>query len=104
MSNTERDELSELCLSFLKPPTFAGGSWTLNPDALADAILASSVLVSRDRRMKAEALEEAAAIADRWSDQLHRDSTSVDDDYSVFADEIANQIRARAGEIREENN
>jgi hypothetical protein len=36
-----RDYLSALCLSFLKPPTYSGGSWTLNPDALADAILAA---------------------------------------------------------------
>jgi hypothetical protein len=32
-------DLSALCLSYLKPPNYAGGSWTLNPDALADAIL-----------------------------------------------------------------
>jgi len=36
-----RDALSALCLSYLKPPNYSGGSWTLNPDALADAILAA---------------------------------------------------------------
>jgi hypothetical protein len=37
---TARDALSALCLSYLKPPRH-GGSWTLNPDALADAIIAA---------------------------------------------------------------
>jgi hypothetical protein len=35
----EHAELSALCLSYLKPPTSNGLSWTLNPDALATAIL-----------------------------------------------------------------
>lgn len=39
MSN--RDDLSELCLTYLKPPTHSGSYWTLDPDALADAILAA---------------------------------------------------------------
>lgn len=38
---TDRDDLSALCLSFLKPPSYTGGSWTLNPDALAEAIIAA---------------------------------------------------------------
>jgi hypothetical protein len=37
----DKDALSALCLSYLKPPKYAGGSWTLNPDDLADAILAA---------------------------------------------------------------
>lgn len=35
-----REELSTLILSFLKPPKHSGGSWTLNPDDAADAVLA----------------------------------------------------------------
>ena len=42
-----RDELSALCLSFLKQPTSGGNSWTLTPDALADAILAAGYVKPR---------------------------------------------------------
>jgi hypothetical protein len=36
-----RQELRDLALSHLKPSTYSGGSWTLNPDALTDAFLAA---------------------------------------------------------------
>lgn len=44
----DKDALSALCLSFLKPPKYAGGSWTLNPDDLADAVLAALTGVPHD--------------------------------------------------------
>jgi len=44
----DKDALSALCLSFLKPPKYASGSWTLNPDALADAIHAALTGVPHD--------------------------------------------------------
>lgn len=34
-----REEVSSVILSFLEPPTYRGGSWTINPDDAADAIL-----------------------------------------------------------------
>lgn len=40
-----RAALAELGLPYLKPPKFSGGSWPLNPDALADAILARECLL-----------------------------------------------------------
>lgn len=49
--STEREGLSAICLSYLMPPKFAGGSWTLNPDDLADAILSSDWLFEHDRRV-----------------------------------------------------
>lgn len=41
MAKSERERLSSIALAHLMPPKFAGGSWTLNPDNLADAILAA---------------------------------------------------------------
>jgi len=37
----EHKDLSALCLEHLRPPNYSGGSWTLNPDALAEAIMAA---------------------------------------------------------------
>lgn len=42
------DELADLCLSYLKPPKHSGGSWTLNPTALAEAIRSRWVLIDPD--------------------------------------------------------
>lgn len=42
MDSTEDfQQLRDLCLAHLRPPTYAGGSWRLNPDELAQAIIDS---------------------------------------------------------------
>lgn len=53
---TDRDALSALCLSYLKPPRH-GGSWTLNPDALADAIIATGWVKPVDTLARLELVE-----------------------------------------------
>jgi hypothetical protein len=54
MPEPEQDELAALCLSYLKPPSYKGGSWTLNPTALADAIRARYTLdpINADHRWR----------------------------------------------------
>lgn len=102
MSDNERDELAKAVHS-----GFFGlldGGFDDEDLAIADAVQKSHWLVSRDRRMKAEALEEAASIADKVAEEAHRNSLSADDDPSSVADEIAQQARARAAELREETN
>ena len=61
-------------------------------EEIAAAILSSPWLASRDRRMKAEALREAAQAID--------DATGG----SIYVYATSDWLRARAGEIREENN
>lgn len=49
-TQTDREQLAALCLSYLKPPKHSGGSWTLNPEALADAIIADGWRRTADSR------------------------------------------------------
>lgn len=39
ITDEQMKALSKVCLDHLRPPNYAGGSWTLNPDALANAIV-----------------------------------------------------------------